>query len=141
MAKQACLHHGSVSQHKKPASRGVWVQGQCRLCRAAIGPRVLVDRNSSLATAAPPWLPKLASPTRKKRAYGALLKSKRWQVLRLERLSLDGYICQSCGGVADQVHHLPSAVYGAEELSDLVSCCSTCNLEERSARITKAVLG
>ena len=142
LAKQVCSHHGLIQQRKRPAMRGVYVRGQCSSCRCGVGPRVLVDRNSTLATQALPWLPRLKPPTTKrKREYAKTLKSKRWQELRLERLALDNYICQSCDGVADQVHHLPSAVYGAEELSDLVSCCSSCNLEERSARITRAVLG
>ena len=122
--------------------RGVYVGGQCSGCRRAIGPRVLVDRNSSLATKAPFWLsPSKPPKTKKRREYNAALKTKRWQELRLERLALDGYICQSCDGVADQVHHLPSAVYGSETIDDLLSVCGACNLGERSARITQVVLG
>ncbi len=122
--------------------RGVYVQGQCGSCRSAVGPRALVDRNSTLATRAGVWLPKLKivrSKTARKKA--AVYKTKHWQVIRLERLALDSYICQSCGGVADQVHHLPGAVYGAETLDTLISACGDCQLAEKSARITRAVLG
>ena len=142
MMKKPCGHHGLVQQRKRPAMRGVYVRGQCSSCRCGVGPRVLVDRNSTLAMRALPWLPRAKPPaTKRKREYAQILKSKRWQELRLERLALDNYICQSCDGVADQVHHLPGAVYGAETLDQLVSCCGTCNLEEQSARITRAVLG
>ncbi len=139
---QACTHHGLVQQRKKPATRGVYVSGQCSGCRRVVGPRVLVDRNSALATRAGVWLPKLKLVKSKvARKKAAVYKTKHWQTIRLERLALDSYICQSCGGVADQVHHLPTAVYGAEAIEDLLSVCGQCNLEERSARITQAVLG
>jgi 5-methylcytosine-specific restriction endonuclease McrA len=122
--------------------RGVYVQGQCSSCRSAVGPRALVDRNSALATRAGVWLPKLKLVKSKvARKKAAVYKTKHWQVIRLERLALDSYICQSCGGVADQVHHLPSAVYGDERIEDLLSVCGPCNLEHRSASVTQAVLG
>ena len=141
--KGACLHHGLVQQRKRAAMRGVVVQGQCRGCRKAIGPRVLVDRNSTLATRAPFWLSSSKSPkTKKRRAYAAALKTRRWQELRLERLALDSYICASCGGVADQVHHVSYEGLGGEEsIEQLVSCCAECNQAHRSASITRAVLG
>lgn len=50
-------------------------------------------------------------------------------------------ICRSCDGVATEVHHLPSATYGDEKIEDLISVCRDCNQAERTARITKRVLG
>lgn len=135
-----CSHHGTIVQRKRPAQRGARVGGQCTICRSAVGPQILVDRNSALATRAPVWLPKPKKSARAVRR-NATYKTKHWRTLRLERLALDGYICQSCDGVATEVHHLPGTLYGAETLDGIISVCRSCNLEDRSVRAVQHSLG
>jgi len=141
LAKQECLHHGLIQQRKRAAMRGVVVQGQCSGCRRSVGPRAVVDRNSQLAIQARPWLPKTSRPkTKLQRERGRVFKTKELQELRLRVLARDSYICRCCGAFGDTVHHLPGS-YGNETEDNLITACRTCQLEEKSLRITSGVLG
>ena len=136
-----CTHHGAVVQRRRPAiGGGCYLQGQCSICRDAVGPKLRVPLGDPLAREAPHWIPD-KKPTAKKRRHARAMKSRRWQELRLMVLARDSYICRCCEGLATEVHHLPDAVYGEETEDVLVAACRDCNLKEREFRITKAVLG
>lgn len=140
MSEKVCDHHGSVVQRRRVAiGGGCYVQGQCTICRSAVGPKLRVALGEPLAQNAPYWLQD-KKPTAKKRRQAKTLKSRRWQELRLAVLARDSYVCRSCGGLATTVHHLPGS-YGEEEEANLIAACNDCQLAERSARITSQVLG
>jgi 5-methylcytosine-specific restriction endonuclease McrA len=55
--------------------------------------------------------------------------TRRWRRLRTRILSRDGYVCFYCGRIANTVDHLhPRALGGGDDSSNLVACCSRCNL-------------
>lgn len=66
--------------------------------------------------------------SRHERGYGAL-----WDKARKQRLELDRYLCQPClkagrTTAATEVHHLQSkADGGTDDLSNLLSSCSSCH--------------
>jgi 5-methylcytosine-specific restriction endonuclease McrA len=62
--------------------------------------------------------------------YADWLKTPRWITLRNQRLHLDGYVCQGCGGTAVTAHHIwyPEAQHlDLTPLWTLVSLCAECH--------------
>jgi hypothetical protein len=61
--------------------------------------------------------------------YIDYLQSEAWNQKRLERLQLDGYICQDCGAVdkALDVHHTSYDNFRNEPMCDLISLCRRCH--------------
>lgn len=68
--------------------------------------------------------------------YVEYLKSAEWQAKRNERLRIDNYTCQRCGGKRDlQVHHLTYANIGHEDVhSDLITMCKDCHEDIEKAK-------
>lgn len=67
----------------------------------------------------------------------AFYKSKAWQVVRAQALRRDSYTCCSCGGHAEEVHHVieltPDNINNpciALALSNLQSLCHDCHTKE-----------
>jgi hypothetical protein len=80
--------------------------------------------------------------------YAEYLKSAEWQAKRNERLRVDNYTCQRCGGKRNlQVHHLTYANIGHEDVhNDLITMCKDCHEDiekekRKSARPQDFVLG
>ena len=61
--------------------------------------------------------------------YAEYLKTPEWQAKRNERLRIDNYTCQRCGGKRNlQVHHLTYANIGCEDVyNDLITMCEACH--------------
>lgn len=78
----------------------------------------------------------------KRQKLSAYYRSAAWKRKRAQVLNRDHFTCMSCGEPGDQVHHLkyPNEL-GTEPLSDLATSCKECNLEERTQRVTRSVLG
>jgi hypothetical protein len=69
--------------------------------------------------------------------YAEYIKSAEWQAKRNERLRIDNYTCQRCGGKRNlQVHHITYANIGHEDVhNDLVTLCKCCHEDiEREKR-------
>ena len=66
-------------------------------------------------------------------AYQAYLKSPKWQALRLKRLEIDNYKCQSCFKSLTvstaHVHHITYKRLRNEKLSDLATVCYKCHMK------------
>jgi hypothetical protein len=61
--------------------------------------------------------------------YTDYLKSHEWQEKRSERLKIDNYTCQRCGGKHYlNVHHLSYTNVGNEDIyNDLITLCESCH--------------
>lgn len=61
--------------------------------------------------------------------YYRYIHSEAWNQKRLERLRIDGYVCQDCeaDNVALDVHHLTYDNFGNELMGDLISLCRDCH--------------
>lgn len=74
--------------------------------------------------------------------YHQYMRSEAWNEKRLERLRIDGYVCQDC--YADDrpldVHHLKYENFGDEDMDDLISLCRQCH-DERHNKDTRVIFG
>jgi hypothetical protein len=59
--------------------------------------------------------------------YENYILSDEWREKRKNRIKIDGGKCQSCGGPAQQVHHLTYARFKNEVMDDLISLCMNCH--------------
>ena len=59
--------------------------------------------------------------------YSEYLATPEWASRRALRLKRDANVCQDCGEVASEVHHLTYEHIGVEELDDLISLCKRCH--------------
>ena len=64
-----------------------------------------------------------------KAGYYEYIKSDQWYELREQILKRDNYICQICGGKAEEVHHLTYKNFKNEYQFELVSLCKRCHKE------------
>ena len=60
--------------------------------------------------------------------YVEYMKSEEWQVKRKELLEAASYLCEDCGEIANQVHHVNYDSLGEEEDSDVQVLCEDCHL-------------
>ena len=62
--------------------------------------------------------------------YRSYLMSEDWKERRLELLEEADNICEECGGIATNLHHLRYDNLGEEELDvDVVALCTSCHKE------------
>lgn len=61
--------------------------------------------------------------------YKAYLRSAHWRERRKEFLEEENYVCEDCGGVANQVHHLNYDCLGEEERDDVAVLCKECHTD------------
>lgn len=63
--------------------------------------------------------------------YVEYMKSETWQERRKELLEAANYICEECGEIANQVHHINYDSLGDEEDDDVEVLCEDCHLWEK----------
>jgi 5-methylcytosine-specific restriction endonuclease McrA len=61
--------------------------------------------------------------------YKQYLRSKHWRERRKEFLEEENYVCEDCGGVASQVHHLNYDCLYEEERDDVAVLCKECHVD------------
>lgn len=75
-----------------------------------------------------------------KQKYKEYLNSKRWKVIRKEKLESVYYICEKCKkDIAYQIHHKNYDNLGNEELKDLFAVCKRCHLILEIEKIDKKI--
>ena len=73
-------------------------------------------------------MPKLSS------AYYEYLNSDEWKEKRLEFLEDADYVCEECGGKANQVHHLSYDNFGDETDDDVEVLCYGCHKDKEEEK-------
>lgn len=63
------------------------------------------------------------------RAGYHVYRSKRWRILRRRKLFLDP-LCERCGAIATQVHHIEGVEISTWEIEQLESLCASCHSVE-----------
>ena len=61
----------------------------------------------------------------------AIYNTIEWQIVREEALIRDNLMCQKCGSIAEEVHHiieLKDDITKAFDLDNLMSLCRTCHI-------------
>lgn len=59
--------------------------------------------------------------------YHEHLNSEKWRQTRVGVLARSSGLCESCGAVADDIHHLTYERLGFEPLADLMALCRNCH--------------
>ena len=122
-------------RYKKRDTRYFDAPRNCPLCRAKGVPILMSPKRSWMCSIhdkkrshnQPPreWFPETWG-----HKYTRYLKSPEWEAKRMEVLTRDDGLCQTCGKMATQVHHITYKRATAEPLGDLVSLCSGCHALE-----------
>ena len=61
-------------------------------------------------------------------AYNTHLKSRKWKLLRQQRLEKDNYKCVVCDYTDSlQMHHLNYENFGNETIEDIITLCEICH--------------
>jgi len=140
-----CLHIGTVSLRRRPRAGRMVVQAQCEKCRVFIGDAVDArEYDEEEYRKIRPMLPARSSgspKTKRRREYKKALASARHKKIRQQVIARARGECESCGGQATEAHHKPGVPLESEDPNDYVAACRDCNQAERSARITRRVLG
>lgn len=67
-------------------------------------------------------------PLTRREIYEQYINSEEWRNIRSQRLNIDAHVCQICGELASDVHHLTYKHFRNEYLFELVSLCHYCHI-------------
>lgn len=73
-----------------------------------------------------------AKDQRTERAGQRVYRTKRWQILRRRKLFHDP-LCERCGAIATEVHHIKGVEVSTWEMEQLESLCASCHAKETRA--------
>lgn len=142
----SCFHEQPGNIRRFQVGRVSYFGLQCPECLRLVGPKLSPsDLDEGEGQLHPGEVPRAEKKkpfqgggNSRRRKYRKYIQSRAWRIKRSRRLELDGWVCQLCGEIAEEVDHkkyLEGDQFGQERMDDLQSLCTPCHRQVTQDRI------